>query len=159
MAGAGGDAPCPGCGLVTPVSTGPTHPYIGASAGCWERYGELLACGVGGQLVADTYAAEHPGTEEHRSAQSVAVHVMSMCARLERSLPGDRAVELIRRALAANRRWSWLPHDLPIGTATVADVLLDKRSIPEWAADVWQAWAPHHETIRCWLDEVPGRRR
>jgi hypothetical protein len=82
-----------------------------------------------------------------------------MSARLERSLPGDQAVDLIRRALATDRRWSWLPHNPPIGSVTVGDVLLGDRTTLEWAADVWQAWAPHHETIRRWLDEVPDRRR
>lgn len=28
-------APCPGCGALVPSSDGPTHPYLGASPGCW----------------------------------------------------------------------------------------------------------------------------
>ena len=34
---------CVGCGAVVPDIDGSTHPYIGASAGCWEIYGQVLA--------------------------------------------------------------------------------------------------------------------
>src|SRR5436190_1879442 len=35
--------PCIGCGVLTPDADGPTHPYLGASPGCWAVYGEVLA--------------------------------------------------------------------------------------------------------------------
>ena len=28
-------SPCPGCGVLFPHFEGPTHAYVGASAGCW----------------------------------------------------------------------------------------------------------------------------
>lgn len=34
---------CPGCGLMTAVQDGPTHPYVVSSPGCWAIYGEVLA--------------------------------------------------------------------------------------------------------------------
>ena len=67
-----GPQPCPGCGLVAGPAEGPTHAYIGASPGCWARYGELLAAGVPppapGQLAVDAYAVQHPGVAERRAA-------------------------------------------------------------------------------------------
>jgi hypothetical protein len=34
--------PCPGYEVLVPEIDGPTHRYIGASAGCWAAYGKLL---------------------------------------------------------------------------------------------------------------------
>jgi hypothetical protein len=145
---------CPGCGLRTEVAEGPTHAYIGASAGCWARYGELLAHGIGGQLAVDTYAVQHPGVEQRRAGQSVAVHLMSICAALERGSPAHRAVPLIRRALASRPAWPWLPLETPVGSVTVVDVLDGSSSVDDWARDVWGAWQVHHQTVRAWLDAV-----
>ncbi len=131
---------------------GATHPYIGASAGCWEAYGALLATARGEQLVVDTYAAQHPGVEERRSIQSVAVHLMSMCAVIERGASAADAVPLIRRILSGPGDWQWLPHRPPIGSITVVDVLAEQADVPAWSADVWRAWSPHHDTVRAWLD-------
>ena len=142
---------CPGCGLGTDPVDGPSHAYIGASAGCWQRYGELLAGGPGGELVVDTYAAQHPGVEQRRSVQSVAVHLMVLCAVLERGHEGD-LVQLRRQVLAGDRAWSWLALQPPIGTVTVDDVLAGDSTPDEWAVDVWEAWAPHHGTVGTWLD-------
>src|SRR3954470_16111070 len=87
--------PCPGCGRLYPGSDGATHAYIGASAGCWARYGELLALEYGDarlmrwhRLTVDSYAAQHPGVPARRSAQSVHVHLAGLYLTLERGLDG-----------------------------------------------------------------------
>lgn len=152
------DQSCPGCGLPADGSDGPTHDYIGASAACWARYGDVLTARTADQIVVDTYAAQHPGIEERRSIQSVAVHLMSMCAVLERGLPAEESIVLIRRVLAGRRDWWWLSLDRPIGTITVADVLAGNEPVTSWATDVWAAWSPHHDTVRSWLDIAAGRR-
>jgi hypothetical protein len=140
------------------MTDGPTHAYIGASPGCWARYGELLARGVGGQMAVDTYAVQHPGVDERRSRQSVAVHLLSLCAVLERGARSEDAVDLLRRALAGERDWTWLDHDPPLGTLTVDDVLTGRAAVDRWAGDAWSAWSAHHATVRGWLDAVSGRR-
>ena len=68
---------CQGCGLVLPVRTGPTHPYIGACPACWALFGDVLAREYGDpayfrphQVTVDTYAVQHPGTPERRSIQA-----------------------------------------------------------------------------------------
>lgn len=38
-------SPCPGCGALFPPYDGPTHPYIGASAGCWALFNWELRVG------------------------------------------------------------------------------------------------------------------
>lgn len=148
------ESACPGCGWVAPESSGPTHPYIGASAACWARYGELLAERVG-HLAVDTYAAQHPGVDERRAAQSVGVHLVSLCAALERGVPAARAPELIRLALRSRPKWPWLPLPQPVGTVTVDDVAGGRASVREWAEDVWAAWSPYHDVLRGWTDRVP----
>lgn len=38
-------SPCPGCGALFPPYDGPTHPYVGASAGCWALFTWELGLG------------------------------------------------------------------------------------------------------------------
>jgi hypothetical protein len=157
-------APCPGCGLVAGPDDGPTHVYIGSSPGCWAMFNELMTAGAGdalaGQLAGDTYAVQHPGLIERRAVQSVCVHAINLCARLERNRPEKTMQDLLRAALE-HPDW-WRPFNLstPIGTITVADVLaehdLEARAATAraWAADIWAACEPHHELVRGWLDEL-----
>ena len=65
---------CPGCGAAFPASDGPTHDYIGASAGCWAVYGDVLAREYSDhrffrvhQLSVDAYSAQHPGGASRRA--------------------------------------------------------------------------------------------
>jgi uncharacterized protein DUF5946 len=139
---------------VLPVHDGPTHAYIGASPACWALYGELTASGVDGGLVVDTYAVQHPGGGERRAIQSVALHLMSLCLRLERGAAPERHAELLQRILIRPPRVHWLEPPQPNGTITVAD-LLAELDPEDWARDVWAAWEPHHVTVRRWVDEAP----
>jgi hypothetical protein len=156
--------PCPGCGLVAGPDDGPTHVYIGSSPGCWAMFNELMTVGAGdavaGQLAGDTYAVQHPGLIERRAIQSVCVHAINLCARLERGRPEKTMQDLMRAALE-HPDW-WRPFNLPtpIGSITVADVLAEQdpqaraAKTRSWATDTWAACAPHHELIRSWLDEL-----
>ena len=90
------------------VVDGPTHRYIGASAGCWALYGEVLAREYGDyalyvpvhRLTVDAYAAQHPGEASRRAVQSVAVHLIRLHFRLERDLPHTQANALMLRVSA-----------------------------------------------------------
>jgi hypothetical protein len=159
---------CAGCGLELPAIDGPAHPYIGASAACWALYGELLAreyqdaeLFARHQLTVDTYAVQHPGVEERRSAQSVGLHLMTLCLVLGRGAdPADGS--LLHRRFVERPAWEWLEPPQPNGTMTVADVIAatsaDKhhRLVGAWAADVWAAWAVHHARVRTWVDANLG---
>ena len=157
---------CPGCGLVLPVYGGPTHAYVGASPACWRLYGQVSTLSWGqrdglplDRLVADTYGAQHPGTRQVRSVQSVAVHLMGLCLVLERGT-GAPPIMPVRDAKPARRTFDlhWLAPPRPNGTLTVQGPLdavgRDEHAavVEAWARDVWAAWAPHHETVRAWLD-------
>ena len=95
--------PCVGCGALVPDVAGPTHPYIGASRGCWAIYGEVLAKEYGEYgyppvhgLTVDAYAAQHPGTPSRQAIQSVAVHLIALYLVLERGYGFARATEALR---------------------------------------------------------------
>jgi hypothetical protein len=152
--------PCPGCGRLYPAIHDPTHGYIGASPGCWARYGELLALEYGDarlmrwhRLTADAYAAQHPGLPERRSAQSVHVHLAGLYLTLERGL-GGRAVSSAMQRLADGRVHAWLDPP-PVATEIGIPELIEAAGGPlygeqvrAWAEAVWRAWTPHHATIR-----------
>jgi len=159
---------CPGCGLVLPAHDGPTHRYLGASAACWAFYGRLMALEFNNaaysavhQMSTDTYAVQHPGVPERRTIQSVAIHLMTLCLVLERGtdpLDGPR----LHNRMVARPVFHWLEPPRPNGSMTVAGVLRAEdpvehcRLVTAWARDVWDAWAPHHPTVRTWIEQTLG---
>lgn len=153
---------CSDCGAVVPdvpeLRTG--HTYVGAVAGCWAAYTELMGrqlsdprlAGVH-MLAVDVYMAQHPGTPGRQAAQSVWVHLVGLCLVLETRLrrrdvgPGKgsrgRARRHVRVAGAA----------ASLGPVTVLDVLAAPNAegaaaVRHWAESVWAAWSPHHSAIR-----------
>jgi CTP:molybdopterin cytidylyltransferase MocA len=153
--------PCPGCDARVPAAAGtPTHPYIGASPGCWIRWSELLATtGIGGlgRHANDAYAVQHPGVDGRRERQSVAIHLIALCHWLEHDIADPHLTELTRAALAGSPEWPWLEppagypmnvHDLPVPAS--------QEEGRRWAESVWQAWAGHHAQVRRWAAAVLG---
>lgn len=158
--------PCPGCGLVLPMSGGPTHRYFGASAACWALFGELLAREFSDaayfsvhQLTVDTYAVQHPGVSERRSIQSVGLHLMTLSLFLQGVTDISEGPKLHKRVMVNRPAFYWLEPPQLSGRLTVADVLeaRDAREHDElvraWARDVWEAWAPHHSVVREWIGQ------
>lgn len=157
---------CPGCGLVLPPHGGPTHAYVGASPACWALYGQrptsFRMTTVGDtvrRLALDTYALQHPGRPGMRSVQSVAVHAMGLCVLLERGAEERRITPVLgRRPSRKAPALHWLEPPRPNGTLTVRSILGTDEAdgyaaaVEAWAADVWGAWEPHHDTVRRWLD-------
>jgi hypothetical protein len=162
---------CAGCGGLVPDITGPVHPYMPASPGCWHVYGEVSEHWHGRPDSdparwhhVDAYAVQHPGGAEHdrRQRQSVAVHLIALCSLLELGqLPHrapasrGRTSQVILRMLEL-RDWPFLtpPHDL--GAVTVVDVhaattLAEREaSASAWLEAAWGAWEEHHPVIRAW---------
>jgi hypothetical protein len=157
------NARCPGCGALVPQSDVPTHTYMHSAAGCWERYCSLeeWKAGLTGeqaivtvQDLVDCYAVQHPTNRDRRNRQSVAVHLMSLCAGQERGLSGRQ-----RRS----RIGGWVgpeypaldPHPVryPITVDDVAEAGSGRtRMIERMAALTWSLWSAHHDTVRGWLD-------
>jgi CTP:molybdopterin cytidylyltransferase MocA len=159
--------PCPGCGAwFLPQAIDETHPYIGASPACWAAYGELLAREFGDATYgrvhrhsADVYAVQHPGIDDRRQRQSVALHLIALHRWLEEGREPRQLNAETQRLAAEARDWPWLepPAGYPM---TVLDVL-DARSgsehvdlVRRWAETAWRAWSAHHATVRRWAAEA-----
>jgi hypothetical protein len=156
---------CPGCGALLPDDpNGPHHAYVITSSGCWEAFSRLSArefedpaWSTEHRLSVDTYMAQHPDGDDRRQRQSVAVHLIALCHRLEHDL--DPATLLAAtRSLASHRDWPRL-EPVPRGyRLTVLDVLEARTPaqhaglVQAWAEGTWSAWSEHHPTIRGWAD-------
>ena len=139
---------CGGCGALVPEVDGPTHRYIGASAGCWEAHGELMVrefepeYGRLSQMTVDTYAAQHPGVDGPQARQSVAVHLMSLCLQLERGARQEEATRMLQAVLPSRNRpeFPWLAVPASLGAVTVLDVLA--AAGPEAHLAAVRRWGP-----------------
>ena len=139
-------------------ASGTPHPYVGASAGCWEVYGQVLSREYEALpllrethlLTVDTYSVQHPGVPERRSVQSVNVHLMRLYLALELGSGEAEIHAATRRLLKGASRLVWLTPPRPNGTLTVLDVLAardlgaHREAVAAWARDVWRAWSLHH---------------
>jgi Family of unknown function (DUF5946) len=108
------------------------------------------------RLSVDAYAVQHPGKPERRAIRSVAVHLMGLCLVLARGWRLERVTPQLGRLLDRAQP-HWLEPPTPNGTLTVEHPLADSTEhhaarVREWAADVWQAWSPHHPQVNAWLD-------
>lgn len=154
---------CIGCRARVPAVDGPTHPYIGASPGCWAIYCRVLGREYGElrnpswhRLRVDAYAAQHPGVESRRSIRSVAIHLIALQLVIQRGLePGcvtRRMAGMVEGA--ADYRWlepPWFggaPNVLMVDSALSAQE--HESAVRVWAEGVWNAWEPHHAAVRAW---------
>jgi CTP:molybdopterin cytidylyltransferase MocA len=159
--------PCPGCGArYLPQVLDETHPYIGASPACWATFGEVLArefenvmFGRVHRHTVDVYSVQHPGSDERRQRQSVALHLIGLCHWLEHGIEVDRLNAITQRLANEDRQWPWLtpPASYPM---TVGDLLAARdgpehvRLVREWAETTWAAWSAHHAVVRAWAREA-----
>lgn len=109
------------------------------------------------QLAVDAYACQHPGEQERRSAQSVGIHLMTLCMVLEQGADPRDGPKLHKRMVARPDVFTWLTPPQDRGHRTVLDVLdvletdAYAAAVTAWAKDVWAAWVAHHETVRAWI--------
>jgi hypothetical protein len=160
---------CPGCGALVPDVDGPVHKYVPSSPGCWKTFGEVQADEAhrfgyppAHRVVVDAYMAQHAGDgSDRRDRQSVFVHLVGLCAVLERSAPPGYTTKLLSRAIRHREgqfpvlRRSHGPGPLTVlhmvGAADLADY---ERRAREWATSVWTSWSAHHDLIRSALRDV-----
>ena len=154
---------CPGCGLVAPDHGEPAPAEHRASAACSAAYGQVLArsytdpaCRRVHQMVVDAYAAQHAGGTTRRQVQTVALCLMTLCLFVEDDVDITEGPALHKAMVAHRPDFTWLAPPPRPGLLTVADVLTAEsptehcRVVREWGAQVWQAWSPHHATVRAW---------
>jgi hypothetical protein len=164
----GEPARCPGCGASAPAGPGLTHEYVASSAGCWRTFGEIQADEAlrfgyppAHGLVVDAYMAQHPGDgTNRRDRQSVFVHLVGLCAVLERHLPPARVIDVFRRVLRGRDDFPLLERASSPGAPTVLH-LVGARDLADyegraraWASAVWETWADQRPVIRSVLDSA-----
>lgn len=155
--------PCVGCGALVPDIDGATHKYIGAPAGCWAIFGEVLAKEFSDiayfsvhQLTVDAYAVQHPGTPSRQSIQSVGVHLVSLFYQLERGFDSSQIIKIRKRLSTRSEGFVWLEPPGSPGAVTILNVVKAKDAVEhegivrEWAWVAWRAWSSHHEVVRQW---------
>jgi hypothetical protein len=152
---------CFSCVASVPRIEGPTHAYLLSSPGCWKLFTELLdalrgddpSCGNALQNVVDAYAVQHPGKPGRREAQSVHVHLASLCLGLERGFDAQARRQAMQLLLRWRPAFAWLEPPAFANTLTVADVAACRtparriETIAAWAASVWEAWKPHRTAV------------
>jgi hypothetical protein len=152
---------CYGCGALVDDIHGEPHKYIGATQGCWNLYGIILAkeyCEYQypetiHRLTVDTYSVQHPGKPCRQSIQSVNMHLLSLYLILEKNMNGKIATRALGNILSKKMKFEWLEPPIPNGTKTVIDVLLAKdyteheEKVIEWARNVWNCWYTKYKEI------------
>jgi len=154
---------CIGCGGLFPEMDGPVHRYMESSPGCWAAFGKVLAREFSDpryyevhRLSVDAYAVQHPGQPSRQSIHSVGVHLIRLCLFLEHGLAAENANDAMLNASKHKHTFLWLEPPLSLGSTTVADIVKaqtvqeHKDAVRAWAKSAWEAWSPHHETIRRW---------
>ncbi|MFO7526965.1 MAG: DUF5946 family protein [Ignavibacteriaceae bacterium] len=154
---------CQGCGSLVYKKEGQPHKYIGATQGCWDLYGQILAKEyldynypeLTHRLTVDTYAVQHPGRPGKQSIKSVNVHLISLYLILELGVDGKTATTKIGEILSNGPKFKWLDPPVPNGQITVIDVLTATNKseheikVRGWAEDVWSCWnSKHKPTIK-----------
>jgi len=160
---------CIGCGGHVPDITGPTHPYMESSPGCWSVYGEVLAREYIDptfrdvhRLTSDTFAVQHPGRPSPQSIQSVCGHLLRLCLVLDQGAHPSYTTRFLRAVLegTAPARFFWLEPPRSLGEITVVDLRASTttaehdRRVRAWAECVWSAWAVHHGIVRGWAAAI-----
>lgn len=144
------------------------HPYdrkFHASAECWAVFEQVLAAeyqnavlfGQVHQLTVDTYAVQHAGGRH--PDKSVCVHFVGLYLVLERGLAPTAVPPHLQR-LASRTTWPHLEPPSARAALTVRDVALadspltHAARVRDWAVQVWQLWAPHHDASRALAKEI-----
>jgi len=167
-------SPCPGCGALFLEHDGPTHRYIGASAGCWALFTWSVMTKHAGStdlvgtsrtfdtvvplpisrngaafdsLLGDAYGVQHHGDESPQAIQSVAVHLLNIHGIIsgETTRPGWA----LRRALRTRGVFQKLQPP-PLGSALTIRHLFPGGGVTipvtptQYVLSVYEAWMALH---------------
>jgi hypothetical protein len=145
--------------------------YVGAAAGCWAAYTELIgrqfsdaALARSRMLAVDIYMAQHPGVPGRQAAQSVWVHLVGLCLVLEFGFDPIDSARAKARLAAPDAMLDWLEPLESLGRVTVLDILRTASAAEHiivtkrWAEAVWSAWEPHQPRIRQRAASIAGDR-
>jgi hypothetical protein len=137
----------------------------GASAVCWQLYGELagfeaehlVRLGRLHQLMVDTYVAQHPTADG--PTIGLAFALIGLHLALDEGWRGDQVRDAHQLLATTRRDWPRLDPPRTRGPITVLDVAMagspDEHAelLQRWAAAVWDAWREQQATVVGLLDE------
>jgi hypothetical protein len=110
-------------------------------------------------LAVDAYAASHGGDgTARRDRQSVLIHLVALCAVLERDASSDARIALLQRLTTPKRDFPRLERPAGVPALTFEHAARAQHAdeyalrVREWAAAVWEFWTPAHTTVRRYLD-------
>jgi hypothetical protein len=113
------------------------------------------------KLAVDAYAVQHPGRRTPQTAQSVTVHLISLCCMLARGYPPHRATDIMRQVIERDKgTFKCLVPPGDRGTVTVVDVAGAEAGVEreararDWAMSAWMAWSAHHAIIQRGIDRM-----
>jgi hypothetical protein len=109
------------------------------------------------QWTVDAYAVQHATNHDRRNRQSVAIHLMSLCANLVYGVPGTEL--RVYLGTWTHREFAIpepTPSSYPVTVREVSDATDEARpsAASDWAEETWKAWSPHHEQVSAWLRDV-----
>lgn len=164
---------CGGCGAryFRGDEGGAIHEYMTSSPECWSAFSAVMArefsqpgYGALHRHTVDAFAVQHPGADERRERQSVAVHLIGLCHWLEHGLAADQMTPITQRLTAEPADWPRLAVPPPF-EFTVADLLpvasADEHLavVRDWATAAWAAYAAFHPLVRAWAERALAGQR
>lgn len=159
---------CPDCQAPISEVDGPTHEYMGAPAGCWKIFGDVLEKEYSDReywrvhrLTVDSYAAQHASGDDPRQLQSVTVHLIALYLSLEMKLSEDQVRITMKKFIHNNKnRFQRFEGPSFDGLLNIGDVVKARDSkehcqlVEKWASDVWSAWHEKHDFIRALIPAI-----
>jgi hypothetical protein len=98
---------------------------------------------------------------DRRSSQSVWIHLVSLCLRLEHGLPDDVTIRLVERLASEKREYAWLEPPASLGGVTVVGVHAATTAeehvaaVRRWCESTWEAWTGYREAVRKLAAKIP----
>ena len=135
-----------------------------SAAECKEHFDEILAKEFSDyryarihRLTVDTYSLQHPDPYMI-SAKSFAAHLTGMCCAMEHENDRDLMRTLQQWLNGKREDLEKPPLSEDLGELTIAHIIdadnaaEHEKQVAEWAADVWSAYAVHHDLARDWIE-------
>ena len=157
MSDADATAHCPSCG----------GPGVGGVDGCQAVFNRVLEREFSDpdffrvhRMTVYSYCLQHPEVYM-RSSKSAAAHLAGMCWMMERGLC-PHLPKPLKAWVDGPRRYTRVqpPPAGVRGSITVVHIMAAvdpagyERRVGEWAHSAWEAWSPHWEQARSWVQEA-----
>jgi hypothetical protein len=153
---------CFSCRGFFPDIDGPVHLYMKSTPGCWAAFGKALVREYENPRIftavhwftVDTYAAQHPGSNDRKAVQSVNVHLLRLYCILEKGWKPESVTRIMKKLLLEKADFNYLEppsFEGALNVSYLAEAAGDDDYIKrakEWAGNIWSLWKEKH------IDEI-----